>query len=285
MSDVRVHRIEVHPRPGRPDARGDGVRAEAVSLGLAVPERIECASVYLIEGAIDESATRRIADELLADPVTQVAVVGSEPPRGSALIEVHPQSGVMDPDAEAVELAIRSLVGCEVQVRTGVRYDLFGPDRDAAQQLAARSLANTVIHDIHETCYHPEHFPVAPSLPFEVASVELDGLDDAALQRLSREAHLFLSLDEMKAIQQTYRDLGRAPREIELETLAQTWSEHCVHKTLKAKIRYDGTLPAAPNGAARPGISELEDGALFIDNLLRSTVAAATHETMADGID
>ena len=45
--------------------------------------------------------------------------------------------------------------------------------------------------------------------------------------------------------------------DIELETLAQTWSEHCVHKTFKGKYRYEGTV---------------------IDNLLKSTIIKATHD-------
>ena len=61
-------------------------------------------------------------------------------------------------------------------------------------------------------------------------------LNDEQLKKLSREGHLFLSLAEMKAIQSYFREQGREPTDIELETLAQTWSEHCVHKTLKSAV-------------------------------------------------
>ena len=47
------------------------------------------------------------------------------------------------------------------------------------------------------------------------------------------------------------------PIDVELETLAQTWSEHCVHKTFKGKYNFDGTV---------------------IDNLLKSTIIKATNE-------
>jgi phosphoribosylformylglycinamidine synthase len=72
----------------------------------------------------------------------------------------------------------------------------------------------------------------------QVRSITLREADDNELQRLSREGLLALNLDEMKAIQAYYREEGRDPTDIELETLAQTWSEHCVHKTFKAKIDY-----------------------------------------------
>src|SRR5436309_2431094 len=61
----------------------------------------------------------------------------------------------------------------------------------------------------------------------------------------------------MKAIQQHFRDLGRDPTDVELETLAQTWSEHCSHKTLKGRINC---------------------GDRVYDNLLKETIFAATQQ-------
>jgi phosphoribosylformylglycinamidine synthase len=51
-----------------------------------------------------------------------------------------------------------------------------------------------------------------------------------------------LALDgaEMAAIQRHFQQLGRAPTRLELETLAQTWSEHCKHKTLTGNVRFEG---------------------------------------------
>jgi phosphoribosylformylglycinamidine (FGAM) synthase-like enzyme len=64
------------------------------------------------------------------------------------------------------------------------------------------------------------------------------GLDDAALLALSKARLLSLDLAEMRTIQRYYADLDRDPTDVELETLAQTWSEHCVHKTFKAQIDF-----------------------------------------------
>jgi phosphoribosylformylglycinamidine synthase len=50
---------------------------------------------------------------------------------------------------------------------------------------------------------------------------------------------LFLSLAEMKAVQAYFREKGREPTDVELETIAQTWSEHCVHKTLKSAVEVE----------------------------------------------
>jgi len=95
----------------------------------------------------------------------------------------------------------------------------------------------------------------------------------------------------MRAIQSEFRRLGREPRDIELETLAQTWSEHCVHKTLKSTITYreqasgTGHRASVINWTNRPGHTINADGSITIHNLLKSTVAAATFELIADGVD
>jgi len=286
----RVHRIEVRPADGQRDMRGESVQRQCVAAAAAgdvVPARVEHRSVYLIEGALDAQQLATLAHELFADPVTQTALIDGAvaAASGSVTVEVHPLPGVMDPAAESVQEAIHALLGVRVQVRTGERFDLAGCTAAQARGWAQRLLANTVIHAIHDGPFHPASFPEGRPYELAIRSVPITPLDDAQLEAMSRSAHLFLSLDEMRAIQSHYRTLGREPREIELETLAQTWSEHCVHKTLKSTVSYSAASGHAPVGTdGRPG-HESVDGGIVIHNLLKSTVAAATHELMADGID
>ena len=294
-----VHRVEVRPKSGQRDPRADAVIRQAASLGLPRPSAAQHASVYLLEGDLSEVQVRRIADELLADPVTQVAELqarGTVRPRLDALIEVHPLPGVTDPAAESVEAAVHAMFGTTVTVRTGDRYDLGGVQQSDAATIGEKALANAVIHGIHSEPWHPERFPAGHGYSLRIVEVPVRELTDAQLEKLSREAHLFLSLDEMRAIQAEYRRLGREPREIELETLAQTWSEHCVHKTLKSTVRYrEANLGAGQRSLAaaaapgRPGHVAEADGSVTIRNLLKSTVAAGTFalidEKRADRID
>ncbi len=280
---MTVHRIEVHPGPDQHDPRGDSVRRDARSaLGCEIAA-VRTASVYLIEADLSPGQLHTIAGAILSDAVAQQPTIGVRPPEpGSRLIEVHPLPGVMDPAAQSVELAIRDLLGIEASVRTGARFDLFGVDDQQADRIARGLLANATVQAVYRQPHCPQAFPEAREQALVVREVAILDLDDEGLKRLSREGHLFLSLDEMKAIQAEYRRLGREPRDVELETLAQTWSEHCVHKTLKSTIRYTGELP---NAACRPGHVINADGSITIHNLLKSTVAAATHELMADGVD
>ena len=290
MTQRAVHRLEVRPRSDHADPRGDAAqRAAAAVADDAVPSRIDVSNVYLIEGALREDEVERIAAGLLADPVLEEVTAGAAELRGDALIEIHPLPGVMDPDADAVELAIRAMIDVDVRVQTGRRFDFHDVSTTDAVTLAERCLANPVVHAIHTTPFTPESFPRGQKTDAEVRTVPLRALDDDGLQRLSREGHLFLSLDEMRALREEYDALGRDPREIELETIAQTWSEHCVHKTLKARMTYTHDAPAddplSPEQMrGREGIAE-ENGVLVFDNLLRTTVAAATNRLIESGID
>jgi len=56
------------------------------------------------------------------------------------------------------------------------------------------------------------------------------------LLHMSRQRGLSLSVEEMKAIQEHFRKVGRSPSDAELETIAQTWSEHCKHKSFRAAV-------------------------------------------------
>ncbi len=141
----------------------------------------------------------------------------------------------MDPVAASTEMAPRDLGLSVNEVRTGRAYLIDGRvPRPELEQIAGRVLANGVIESIHFDPFVPAEFPTAAH-EFKVRHVALRDLDDEQLKKLSREGHLFLSLAEMKAAQAYFREQGREPTDAELETLAQTWSEHCVHKTLKSR--------------------------------------------------
>ncbi len=68
--------------------------------------------------------------------------------------------------------------------------------------------------------------------------IKILGFSDTALSQLSKKMLLSLDIAEMRMAQKHYKKLGREPTQIELETIAQTWSEHCKHKTFRANITY-----------------------------------------------
>ncbi len=74
-------------------------------------------------------------------------------------------------------------------------------------------------------------------VPFPLHSIELLEASDTDLPKISKELGLALNLEEMKKIQDYFRQLGRRPTDVELQSLAQAWSEHCCYKSSKFFLR------------------------------------------------
>ena len=281
---MAIWRFCVAPKQGEDDPRGRRALSTLRDFGIEIAESVDSSRLYLVELEEDESTARRIAEQLLCDPLIEDCEIAthasSVTPDGAAVLEVYFKPGVMDTAANSTLLALRDMGLAPVSVRTGFRYRITpAPGEDELARIA-RLLANDCVEEVHvgERPIGPP--PVPPSYPFELRTVELRELDDSALMRLSREGHLFLSLAEMQQMQAHFRELGREPTDLELETLAQTWSEHCVHKTLKSGYVYRGApMPSADEERA----TAQADVELRYGNLLADTIARATKELMQEG--
>jgi len=290
-------RIEVSPARPQLDAHGAALLKDVHELGLPHVRQVASSHLYFLEGGLDADGAERIGRELLTDAVTermQLIRGGDDrhlPGDGfDACVEVHLKGGVMDVVAGSTLAAIADM-GIdteEVKVATARLYRLTGvKSLEELEFIARRLLFNDCIEDVYLTGFgrhdpRPERLPVAPTRAFELRHVPIRELDADALKRLSRDAHLFLSVDEMRAIQNHYRDLGRDPTDLELEMLAQTWSEHCVHKTLKSAVRYVGD-PIPSLGKSRTSAPADAGVEVQYENLLRDTIARATHELIESG--
>ena len=279
--------IQVSPRRSDLDGHGRDVLADVRQIGLEHIEGVRSSRIYLLEGSLLESDVRLLAEKLLSDPVAELFEVREGFARRDntdGAIEVHPLPGVMNPAALSTLDAAGRLLAAQgrsqarvAAVQTARRYLILGArNAPELEQIAARVLANNCI----ETCFIrgfgrsdpiPDAFPTPRQRPFELRHIAILRLTDDELTRLSREAHLFLTLAEMRAIRDHFDKLNREPTDLELETLAQTWSEHCVHKTLKSSIVYRG------EDFGRPGKVEVR-----FDNLLKDTIVAATAKLNRD---
>lgn len=226
-----------------------------------------------------------IAADLLTDGVAEASRCEAEGDRESntlsgCVVEVHLKPGVMDTVANAT-LAAAKRMGFAIEAVRSVRRFVFErPIPAGLQARVSRRLGNGCIEDVIFGVKPLGPAPRAPVYQFGLRHVDLRGKDGPGLDRLSRDGHLFLSREEMVAIQKHYRSLGREPTDLEIETIAQTWSEHCIHKTLKSAIEYRGEpMPELDGAAATAGAPVT----LRYDNLLKDTIAAATDELMKSG--
>ncbi len=267
---MKQWRFEISSRSGFADVAGQGVLEEIRELGIRSVESVHSAKVYLIEADFDAAFARRVVEELLTDTVCQDYCIGrSAAPAGpmeAIIIEVHLKSGVTDPVAESVAMAIADMGWKVKSVRTARKYILLGHISDAQRDLIARRvLANDCIEEV---VYGSDAEPPPPhTRPYEldIVRIPITSLDADGLMEVSRRRDLFLDLTEMQTIQKYYRQLDREPTDVELETLAQTWSEHCVHKTFRSSVELD-----------------CDGKRVHFDNLLKETVFRATQELNKD---
>jgi len=74
------------------------------------------------------------------------------------------------------------------------------------------------------------------SLPFQLFEILLGDASDKQLLQISSELGIVLNLEEMTEVQRYFAKQKRNPTDVELQTIGQTWSEHCYHKTFKGVV-------------------------------------------------
>lgn len=261
--------VDIYPADGQPDAAASKIISEAQELALADGLKVWAARGYLIEGNLDRGDIQRLARELLVDPVVERGVLGevgettlAEPPQGAGvLVHVLPKPGVMDPVAQSAVAAIGDFNLQAQTVRTLRKYWFDDLPGDKLRALCTKVLANEAIDEVIVGPLDFDQLKIGSPYQFEPLHVAIRELDTAALMKLSREQQLYLQPAEMETIRDYYRELGRDPTDAELETIAQTWSEHCSHKTLAGRIHYVG-----PEGERQ------------FQNMLKETIFAATQQ-------
>jgi phosphoribosylformylglycinamidine synthase len=281
-------RLEVFTRRRFRDGRADRILGSLRRAFSANIRGCGIVDVFLLSGI--PSLTPAIATEVFCDDVAQEMLWDDHAARQAFsgewdfLVEVTARPGVTDPVAltarEALGVCLPGGVPRMALIQTAVQYLVaIAPGGSVDTDELARFFYNPLVQSA--VCISraqwaagtrlPSRYPHAVSeSPETVAVIALSGLSDQELVDLSRDRLLALSLDEMKAVQRYFADEGvsgsRAARglpsgatDVELEMIAQTWSEHCKHKIFNATIRY------------------MEDGREErIDSLFRTYIRATT---------
>jgi len=269
---VTLWEIDIHPATREVDRTALRVAAAARELGLADDLHVAAARTFLVQAAnLDRAKVERLAGELVADSVVENTVIGevTDPslldPQSSHCITVLLKPGVMDPVAQST-LAAAADLGVPLEaVSTARKYWFAGINEAAARRIGERLLANDAIEQIVVGPLPLKKLDLGQSYQLKLHTVAIRTMDDNALVRLSREGQLYLQPAEMQTIRAYFRELDRDPTDVELETIAQTWSEHCSHKTLAGRIAYRD-----------------ENGERQFENMLKETIFAATQQLRKD---
>ena len=272
--------VEIRPAANEVDREAARIVSEAQALGASTVKRVQSARSFLLQAAsLSEADVIRAAHTLLVDPVVELSRVtrvdGRDPSaaNGSSsgnhlstidhrLLNVLFKPGVTDNVGMSTQKALVDL-GFDVEaVATGRKYwfDAAASSADL-DHVAKRVLANDAIERVIAGPLHMDTIGAGSEYKFQLCVVAVRAMNDDALMHLSKHGQLYLSLAEMQTIKQHWVEQQRDPTDIELETVAQTWSEHCSHKTLKGRIRYRD-----------------EHGERVFENMLKETIFGATVE-------
>lgn len=262
--------VEILPSQDSRDHEGQRILADAKSLGIDSLADVRSARSFLIQGELSETDASRAAEVLLCDGVVEqfrITALPDASTNGNAdclNVLLHP--GVTDSVADNAAKALGQQNLNVTAVATCRKYWLTG-DLSAAEhsRVSTKVIANDAIEYIIAGPLQLTDLSVGGDYNFKLSTVPIRGMDtDEELMKLSAEGQLYLQLAEMQTIRDYFKSLDRDPTDIELESIAQTWSEHCSHKTLAGRIHYVETKDGET-------VREIQ-----FENMLKETVFAAT---------
>lgn len=257
-------RIEVKFKSGIVDSAGEATRKRILAeLGIEL-EKVSIIEVYTIDKELSLESLDKVRRELFTDPLTQESAVNK--PLGQEFdwaIEVGFLPGVTDNVGKTSREAIEELLSVKFSFEEGVyssrQYLVKGKvSREQAEKIAKR-LYNPLIQRVQLKNY--QEFLDSDGMELIVPKVKLPASDrvdevnleipDSELEKIGKEGilekvlpdgreirrgPLALSLTELKVIRDYFKKQGRNPTDVELESIGQTWSEHCKHKIFSAKL-------------------------------------------------
>lgn len=260
--------VDIFAAPGLPDVVGTETAADAADLGFSSALSLGAARGYLIQGDLKREQVELLVSKLLADSVverTTIGLVGDAELKKSLsgaegkIVYVLPKPGVTDVVADAARKSAAEFDVAPEAVRTFKKFWISGVDDAEIKRLARKLLSNDAIEQVAYDDLGFDSLQVGSAYKFELTTVPIRAMDDDALMILSKKGQLYLSLAEMQTIKAHFCELDRDPTDVELETVAQTWSEHCSHKTLAGRIAYTGP-----------------EGERTFENMLKETIFAST---------
>lgn len=224
------------------------------------------------------------ASDIWWDAVTQQ----KEFPSGEWVVEREYHPGMTDnlghTGHEALEICCRRSLA-KSQVFSGQAYVFFGSGlkKDEVTLITESLISNSLIHR-HRIFAKGEFASYSRFEPSTIAAkftqqrdfavkaqlVPLSTMAENELIEFSKKNLLSLNLNEMRAIQNYFKSEKREPTDVEIEILAQTWSEHCKHKIFAADVEYSEKVSS--NAADRPTIPQK------ISSLFKTTIAGTTQE-------
>jgi len=231
-----VYRIFVEKRPGL-DNEARGLLSEAKNLlGIENLENIRLFNRYDAEN-ITEELFGYAVKTVFSEPQLDIASANVELP-GAVVFAVEALPGQFDQRADSAAQCIQIISqGDRPLIRTAKVYALYGALTEADIAAFKKHVINPV--ECREASLEmPETLAIEHAVPQSVATVTgFIGMDEKALSELLDNLGLAMDLDDLKFLQNYFRDIEhRDPTITEIRVVDTYWSDHCRHTTFSTHI-------------------------------------------------
>lgn len=231
--------IEKGIKKDRSDPLSENLKKDIEILGIRGVESVSRNDVFWIEGDFCGEEIKQFVEKIIVDPVIEEYSIDKPLEEGDKSLLISYKPGVYDAEAETLKEIAHDTDYKVKTAKTGKKY-IFEGDVDDREidEIKERLLMNGLI----EFEVKSMEFPSPDEYRFRKETVDILDADEEKLKEISRKWMLALNLSEMKKIKAYFESAGRNPTDLELETIAQTWSEHCFHKTFKSPLDIKGDL-------------------------------------------
>ena len=263
-----LYRIVTGLHAAMEDMQGARIATQmSKALGIEV-SAIRLFKVFTVDGLTLEQCQMLVREGIWHDPILQRAELGelAEASGVDWFIEVGFRPGVTDNEGRTAREAAALALGIPRQalsVYTSVQYRVscasHAPlDKAQVEKMVRDLLCNTLIQRYRvkdaqawqaEPGFAAQAARVTGEANERVDTIALSAMDDETLKKTSRENTWALTVHELHCIRDAFGGqaeqarraklgLPQDPTDVEMEILAQTWSEHCKHKIFASAIAY-----------------------------------------------
>ncbi len=234
-----LHEVRIKNTP-RTDTIGKELLHEIHNtLSITSITNIETVKIYRLEGCTQKTVDT-LAHKVLAENTHQSFSINRPSPTSNIKkIEVGYKPGVMNPEIASLLKSAKDLGIDDIKAAdTSYEYHFYGhATQKQLNHILDRLLINKTVQRV--ISHPPETLGIEGNIG-NINIITLRKMNDEQLMQCSKNLALFLQLHEMRAIVDHFKLINRDPYDAELETIAQTWSEHCMHKTFKSPLMVDG---------------------------------------------
>lgn len=263
-----IYRFEIYPNID--NLNGSATREESLKIWFRTYLNRSIKNIwevryFLVETEAPVANMRTYAQEVFTDSVVEVMLssldanqedlkswLSKKNFQNPNLIDISYRPGVTDNSAHAALSALKlipALTNVEMKVASGTMYFIESEKPMNSLQLeglAYEKLANHLLHKVVianslEIASNARMTSISfPSVSISAKKTELIDLDisDSKLEKMNQDNCWALSRDELTHIKKYYQTLKRSPTDVEMEVIAQSWSEHCKHKIFSSEITY-----------------------------------------------